>query len=89
MRKLRPNSDHGEFELPGLVSDAPTGNFKNFKFFQNSLKILNIYFWGDNVFFWGDEVYSRGFSKILGFGEFRFCCWGGEEFGDSVGRGAL
>ena len=24
--------------------DAPTGNFKNFKFFKNSLKILNVYF---------------------------------------------
>ena len=24
--------------------DPPTGNFKNFKFFKNSLKILNVYF---------------------------------------------
>ena len=25
---------------------------KNFKFIQNSLEILNVYFWGDNVYFW-------------------------------------
>ena len=33
--------------------DPPTGNFKNSKFFENSLKILNVYFWGTNVDFWG------------------------------------
>ena len=29
--------------------------------FQNSLKILNLYFWADHVYFWGDNVY---FGKI-------------------------
>ena len=46
------------FETP--VSDPPTRNFLNFKFFQNSLNILNVYFWGKNVYFWGDNVYCWG-----------------------------
>ena len=72
---------------------------KTFKFFQNPLKILNVYFGGDNVYFWGDncisdniyfwghKVYSGEFSKIFGFWEFLFLLLGG--FWDSVGRGAL
>ena len=65
--------------------DPPTGNFKNFKFFKNPLRILNVYFWGKSVYFWGKRVYFWGnsvyffwgFSKILGvFGIF-FCCSGG------------
>ena len=30
--------------------DPPTGNFKNSKFFQNSLKILDVRFWGNKVY---------------------------------------
>ena len=40
--------------------DPPTRNFKNFKFFKNSLKILNVYFWGTSVYFWGTSVYFWG-----------------------------
>ena len=41
------------FETPGPVTvTPPTRNFKNFKFFPNSLKILNVDFWGDNIHFW-------------------------------------
>ena len=36
------------FETPVTVTPR-TGNFKNFEFFLNSLKILNVYFRGDNV----------------------------------------
>ena len=55
----------------------PTENFKNSRFFQNSLKILNVYFWGDKVYFGGNKAYSRGFSKILGFGNCSFFVAGG------------
>ena len=41
------------FETPVTVTPPPTGNFKNFEFFKNSLKILNVYFWGTSVYFWG------------------------------------
>ena len=51
--------------------DPPTENLQNSKFFQNSRKILNVYFRGDNVYlwgvnvdFWGDTVYFWGSSKI-------------------------
>ena len=37
------------FETPVTVN-PPIGNFKNFKFFKNSLKILNVYFWGTSVY---------------------------------------
>ena len=40
--------------------DPPARNFKNFKFFKNSLKILNVYFWGTSVYFWGPGVYFWG-----------------------------
>ena len=41
--------------------DPPTRNSKNFKFFKNSLKILNVYFWGIlNVYFWETGVYFWG-----------------------------
>ena len=65
--------------------DPPTGNFKNFKFLKNSLKILNVYFWGTSVYFWGTGVYfwgtsvyfwdNRGFRVFLEF--LFFCCLGG------------
>ena len=68
--------------------DHPTENFQNCKFFQNSLNILHVYFWGDNVYVWGDDAYfegdkvfSRGFSKILGFGDFLFVAGGGGGVG--------
>ena len=32
---------------------AGTNFDSNGKFFQNSLKILNVYFWGTSVYFWG------------------------------------
>ena len=54
--------------------DPPTENFKNFKFLENSLKILNVYFWGKNVYFWvrnvyfwGNNVYFWGLSGFSGF----------------------
>ena len=66
-----------------MTVTPPTGNLKNSKFFQRSLNILNVYFWGDNVYF-------GVFSKILGFGEFLFVAGGGggAGFWDSVGQGA-
>ena len=75
------------FEAPVTVT-PPTGNFKNFKFFKNSLKIKNVYFLGEerlllgmlNVYFGGNNVYFGGF------GNFFFFLLGG--FWDSVGRGA-
>ena len=44
--------------------DPPKGNFKNFKFFKNFLKILNVYFAGTSVYFWGESVYfwERAFT---------------------------
>ena len=54
------------------------------KTFQNPLKILNVYFRGDNVhfrgdnvYFWENRAYSGGCSKNLGFMEFRFFVGGG------------
>ena len=53
--------------------DPPTDNFKNFKFFNYSLKILNVYFggkdvyfWGKNVYFWGKNVYFWGITFTFG-----------------------
>ena len=76
--------------------DPPTENFKNIEFFEDTLKIHNVYFWGDSVYFWGDNVYfgrnsvyfggSKGFSKIFGFLGFLFSLLRG--FWGSVGRGA-
>ena len=58
--------------------NPPKGNFKSFKFFRNSPKILNVHFWGDNVYFGGDNFYFWGNTKIWGLLEFPFfCCWGG------------
>ena len=63
------------------VRDPPTGNFKNFKFFENPPKILNVYFlgiafsFGDNVYFWGDNVYFWILGDFRVFG-ISFCCWG-------------
>ena len=42
------------FETP-CDRDPPTGNFKNLKFFKNSLKILNDYFWGQITFTFGEK----------------------------------
>ena len=64
--------------------DPPTRNFKNFKFFKNSLKILNVYFWGTNVYFGGTERLLLGNERLLlgiigvfgFFWNFFFCCWG-------------
>ena len=70
--------------------DPPTKKFKNFKFFKNSLKILNVYFWGTSVYFWGTSVYFWGTGVYFwgtsvyfwdnrgfrGFWNFFFCCWG-------------
>ena len=39
--------------LVWFAGTPPTGNFKNFKFFTHSLKVLNVYFWGKNVYLWG------------------------------------
>ena len=36
---------------------TPQQKIENFKFFKNSLEILNVYFWGKNVYFWGTSVY--------------------------------
>ena len=47
------------FETPVTVTPQQE-NFKNFKFFKNSLKRLNVYFWGTNVYFWGTNVYFWG-----------------------------
>ena len=45
--------------------DRPTRNFKNFKFFKSTLKILNVYFWGTSVYFWGTSVGdNRGFRDF-------------------------
>ena len=59
----------------------PNREFQNFNFFQTSLKILNVYFGGDNIYFWGNKVYfwGRYIFEIL------FLLLGG--FWDSVGRG--
>ena len=51
------------FETP-CDCDPATGNSEDFKFFQTSLKLLNVYFGGDTVYGWGIKVYSRGLSKI-------------------------
>ena len=40
--------------------DPPTRNFKNFKFFKNPLKVLNVYIWGKSVYFWGTNIYFWG-----------------------------
>ena len=54
---------HGTFKLDIFetpVTVAPQLKFQNFKFFKNSLKILNIYFGGDTVYFWGNDVDFSG-----------------------------
>ena len=42
----KPPPENPPFDFPRnpCDRDPPTRNFKNFKFFKNSLKILNIYF---------------------------------------------
>ena len=82
------------FETP-CDREPPTEKFKNFKFFQNSFKVLNVYFWGDNVDFWGDNVYFRRDNvyfwwdnEDFGIFEISFLLLAGGGFGDSVGRGA-
>ena len=64
---------HLDILEPHVTLTPQQENFKNFKFFQTSLKILNIYFWGDKVDFrgnkvWGNQVYSRGILE-----DFRIC----------------
>ena len=55
-----------KYEYPCDRDAQQQENFKNFQFFKNSLKILNVYFGGKNVYFWGNSVYFGGFSKIFG-----------------------
>ena len=74
--------------------DPPTGNFRNFKFFKNSQKILNVYSWertfsfGEITFTFGEITFTFGeirFSRsFLGFWNF-FLLLGG--FWGSVGQG--
>ena len=45
--------------------DPPTGNFRNFKFFKNPLKILNVYFWGTKAYSWGERTWFSGFLEFL------------------------
>ena len=40
--------------------DPPTGKFQKLSIVQQSLKILNVYFWGTNVYFWRTDVYFWG-----------------------------
>ena len=47
-RCMEKRQDLDIFETTVTVT-PPTGNFKNFKFFKASLKILNVYFEGKNV----------------------------------------
>ena len=63
--------------------DPPTRNFINFKFFKNSLKILNVLL-GNERLLLGNERWLLGNERLLlgiiGFGgDFwnLFCCWGG------------
>ena len=64
--------------------DPPTGNFKNPKFFKNTLKILDVYF-GERAFIFGEITITfgettftlgeiRDSQRFLGFGNFFFCC---------------
>ena len=70
-RKVKNNPKRFDiFETPVTVT-PPTRNFKNFKFFKTSLKILNVYFWGTSVYFWGtfgERVFT--FGDKPGFGVF-------------------
>ena len=50
--------------------DPPTGKFKNLKFFKDTLRILNVDFWGKNVYFWGTSVYFG--ERAFTFGERTF-----------------
>ena len=64
--------------------DPPTRNFKNSKFFKNSLKILNVHFQGTNLLL-GNERLLLGMIGVFGvFGIYFFVAGG---FGGSVGRG--
>ena len=53
--------------------DPPTGNFKNFKLFKNSLKYLTFTFgertfnFGEKYYFWGNNVYFGGWPGFFGF----------------------
>ena len=83
--ELRLGQELDIFETP-CDRDPPIGKTLNSS--TNALKVLNVYFWGDDVYFWGDnfhfwrnKVYSRGFSKILGFWEFLFVAGGRGGFG--------
>ena len=87
-RKIRENSEHFSVQhvldiFETLVTVTPNRNFRNFSSCKIPFKILNVYFLGDNVYFWGNNIYFWGnnvdfwaFSKIIGFWEFLFCCWG-------------
>ena len=60
------------FETPVTVTPQQEIS-KSLKFFQNSLKILNVCFWGDNVYCWGDNFYFWGDNcKSSDLGENRF-----------------
>ena len=66
--------------------DPPTRNFKNFKFFKNSLKYLTFTF-GERASTFGERASTFwGLSGFSGFLEFLFFVAGG--FWGSVGRGA-
>ena len=58
------------FETPVTVTPQQEIS-KTFKLFKNSLKILNIDFWGKSVYFWGKSVYFWGKERLL-LGEITF-----------------
>ena len=81
----------GIFEHPVTMTPQEISKILNS---SKTLKILNVYFWGNNVYFWegnvyfwADNVYSEGFSKILGFLKFLSLLRGGVW--GSVGWGGL
>ena len=75
------------FETPVTVTPQQEIS-KTLKFFQNSLDLLNVYFWGDNAYFGGDNVYFWALSKIHGFWNFFLLLGGGGGGFGTVGRGA-
>ena len=64
-----------------MTVTPPTRNFKNFKFFKNSLKILKCLLLGKERLLLGNERLLLGNERLLlgigvfGFLEFLFCCW--------------